>query len=84
MEAQNAISVSGVQPQWLLLHISPVPVQLPQLVTVRAAPQLSVPVNDPHWALLREQNVWLVSGAQLHWLGTVAPHVWGAVQVPQL
>jgi hypothetical protein len=50
---QKAGSPWYVQPQWLAPappppQVSPVPVQVPQLATVRMAPQLSAAVSEPH------------------------------------
>jgi hypothetical protein len=80
---QNAVLVSGEQPQTLpALQLWP-PLQVPQLVTVRAAPQLSVPLTVPQFFPLRAQNATSVSATQaLHW--PLLPHVDGEVQLPQL
>lgn len=59
----------------------PVP-QVPQLVTVRLAPQLSVAITEPHVLPSRVQNAELLSATQPH--TPLPPQVCGAVQVPQL
>ena len=53
---------------------------MPQLATVRGMPQLSVPLNEPQFFVLRRQNAASVSGEQLQ---TPALQVDGSVQVPQ-
>jgi hypothetical protein len=53
----------------------------PQLETLRAAPQLSVPLNAPHTRPLRLQKVASLSGEQPQTL--VARQVPPSVQVPQ-
>lgn len=58
---------------------------VPQLATLRAPPQLSVPVRAPQVAVCLEQNSASVSGLQPQVRGVVPPpQVWGLVQVPQL
>jgi hypothetical protein len=42
--------------------------------TVRGVPQLSIPVQLPHWALFAAQRAASGSGTQAHVLGAVAPH----------
>jgi hypothetical protein len=89
---QNTGSVSATQlgPHTLA---TPPPMQVigdghvPQLVAVRIAPQLSVPVKDPQLLPSREQKVASDSGVHmLPQTPTVPPppHVAGAVHVPQL
>jgi hypothetical protein len=60
--------------------------QLPgQFATVRGAPQLSVPLNDPHTLPRREQNVASDSLVHPHTFGVPPPlQVSGALQLPQL
>ncbi len=81
MQSQT-LGTLGVPPP----HVSGF-VQVPQLTLVRVIPQLSVPVNVPHSALLSAQNSASDSGVQPQVLGTLGdppPHVSGLVQVPQL
>lgn len=54
--------------------------QLPQLATVREAPQLSAAVTVPHVAPTRAQNAVSLSGTQAQTL--VPPHVSGSVHAP--
>ena len=83
---QKAPSFSGVQTQVLeplQVRKGAVP-QVPQLVTVRAAPQRSVPVFEPQTAPVRVQKAALVS-MQPQVLATPPPaQLWGGVQGPQL
>lgn len=55
--------------------------QLPQLATVRAAPQLSGAVTVPQFAPTRAQKAVSFSGTQAQTL--VVPQVSGSAQVPQ-
>jgi hypothetical protein len=85
---QKAALVSGLQAQTLATppppHVCGL-VQVPQLDTVRVAPQLSVPVTVPQLFPSREQKVPFVSGEQPQTLGEPPPpHVLGRVQLPQL
>jgi hypothetical protein len=66
-------------------HDGMVPPQPSLIETVRAWPQLSVPVTCPQALPRRAQNALLLSGLQPQTFGVSAPpQVWGAVQVPQL
>ena len=79
---QNAVFVSGVHAQTFeALQLVP-PEHVPQLDTVRAAPQLSVPVTVPHVFPSREQNAVFASGVQAQTFPALqlAPEA----QVPQL
>ncbi len=85
---QNAASLSCVQPQ---TFVAPPPpqvrgrVQVPQLETDRASPQLSVPERLPQVAPRRAQKTASVSAVHTpQTLGTVWPHRLAGVQVPQL
>jgi hypothetical protein len=79
---QNAVFDSGVQAQTFdALQLVP-EVQVPQLLTVRAAPQLSVPLTEPQFLPSREQNAEFVSGVQPHTLPAL--QLWPPLQVPQL
>jgi hypothetical protein len=81
-------------PPFALLHTPLVPppphmegdVQVPHELTVRLAPQLSVPVTPPQLLPTREQNAASVSGVHVETPQTLAvpppAHVLGAVQVP--
>src|SRR5262245_60991909 len=84
--AQKAGLLSGVQPDWFAMHVCPVPVQVPQLATVRMAPQLSAAVSDPHSALCAVQKAGSLWGVQPQWFESAPPppQVVGGVQVPQL
>jgi hypothetical protein len=63
-------------------------VQVPHELTVRVAPQLSVPVTLPQFLPRRVQKAAFVSAVQVDPPHTFAvpppPQVWGEVQVPQL
>jgi hypothetical protein len=78
--AQKAVSVSGVQLQTLVGWQVCGEAQVPHEATVRAVPQLSVPVKAPHVFPCRAQKVVSVSGAQLQTF--VGWQVCGEVQVP--
>jgi hypothetical protein len=83
---QNAVSLSAVQ----LLHTfaAPAPPQVPVVhvpheATVRAVPQLSVPITWPQFLPTREQNAVSLSGVQPQTFAVPAPpQVWGEVHVP--
>jgi hypothetical protein len=66
MRPQNAVSVSDVQPQTLLVTAPQVcgEVQVPQGFTVREVPQLSLAVTLPQFLPSREQNAAFVSAVQ--------------------
>ena len=74
---QKLVLVSGAQPH--RLGVTPpqvcVPLQEPQEVTERDAPQLSVAVTGPQFAFARVQNAGSLSGAQLQ--TRLEPHVSG-------
>jgi hypothetical protein len=60
------LAVEAVDTQaFPLVQLCPLP-HAPQFATVRAWPQLSVPLFDPHVAPRRAQNCSLVSGAHVH------------------
>ena len=82
---QKALFVSGVHTQVLVVQVSAGGVvQAPQLVTVRGAPQASVPVKVPQAEPRRVQKAVSVS-MQPHRLATPPPaQLSGVVQVPQL
>ena len=83
--AQRAASDSGMHTHWLEdVHVVGL-VQLPQLVTVRVAPQLSAAVTAPHWAPTRVQKVALVSAVQPQTLAMPPPppQVLTPPQLPQ-
>ena len=57
---------------------------MPQELTVRDVPQLSLAVTPPQFFPNREQNAVSVSAEQPHTLAVPPPaHVWGDVHVPQ-
>jgi hypothetical protein len=65
--AQNATSVSFWQ-AWQVpdeRQVLPAPVQVPQLVTVRDAPQLSTPLYEPHTRPTRVHSCASVSGVHV-------------------
>jgi hypothetical protein len=66
--AQNAVSVSGVQPHTPdnppPPHATPVPAHMPHDATVREAPQLSLSVTLPQFLTSRAQNAALFSVVQ--------------------
>jgi hypothetical protein len=88
---QNDAFVSGVQLVPHTLVVPPPPhvcgeVHVPQELTVRDAPQLSLAVTLPQFFPRREQNDASVSGVQLapHTLAVPPPpHVCGDAHVPQ-
>jgi hypothetical protein len=75
--AQNAASVSGVQPHTPDTppppHETPVPPHVPHAATVREAPQLSLSVTLPQFFPSRAQNAALDSVVQPHTLVTPPP-----------
>jgi hypothetical protein len=85
---QNMTSGSAMQPH--TFAIPPPPhvcggAQVPQLGTVRATLQSSVPVTLPQFFWRREQNMVFVSPVQPHTLGVPPPpQVCGGAHVPQL
>lgn len=82
---QKAAFVSGVQTQALLVQVSAGGVvHAPQFVTVRGAPQASVPVKVPQAAPRRVQKAVSLS-MQPHWFACPPPaQLSGVVQAPQL
>ena len=59
--------------------------QVPQLVTVRLPPQLSVPLTEPQFFAKREQNCASLSAVQLTgWHTLVELHTSLPLHVPQL
>jgi hypothetical protein len=77
---QSCASVSGTQAQVpCALHVAGL-WQLPQLVMVRALPQLSVALSGPHGRPMRAQRFRLDSGTQTHW--PCAEQLLPLVQVP--
>jgi hypothetical protein len=46
---------------------------VPQELTLRGAPQLSLPLSAPHWAPAFVQNVGSLSGVQPHWFAVPPP-----------
>ena len=87
---QNATFVSGVQPHTLGLeappHVSPAPVQPPQLAIFRIMPQLSSELFGPQLAPVRVHSCASDSGVQPHTLAfPPPPHVEPVpLHVPQL
>jgi hypothetical protein len=80
--AQNAAFVSGVHPHCFGVppppHVTPVPEQVPQLETVRVAPQRSAVVMEPQEAPSSAHSAWSLSGVHPHTFataGTPPPHV---------
>jgi hypothetical protein len=78
-------------PRIHLLHVLTVHTGLPggqgpHSVTVRGMPQLSVPENELHSALFREQNPLSDSGTQppQTFMTPPPPHVWPGGQAPML
>jgi hypothetical protein len=74
---------SAAQPQTFVVPPPPQVAgdeQVPQLVTVRIVPQLSLAVRLPQFLPWREQKAAFDSAAQVQ---TLAAQVWGAVQLPQ-
>jgi hypothetical protein len=79
LEPQSCASVCGVQPHTFAVppppHVTPVPLQLPQLTTLREAPHKSVAVIAPQFFPSRWQSAASVS---LH------PHTFATPPPPQL
>jgi hypothetical protein len=86
---QNAAFVSAPQPHTLAMPAPPHvcgDMHVPQFITVREAPQLSLAVTLPQFFPTREQNAEFVSGTQFgpHTFAVPPPpHVCGIVHVPQ-
>jgi hypothetical protein len=90
VRAHSCASDSGVHPHTLSLppppQVTPGPLHVPQLSTLRSTPQLSLPLALPQLTSRRLQNAAMGSGVHPHTFGfPPPPQVWSALShAPQL